>query len=778
MPTYYVDPTVASSGNGLSAGAAFKTYGEVPDVLNLVVRWRGDGVMHRPSASLPLNLTGRNIGKTFTKNNVTHEVYGEGNPTITGAVVWGGAVGSQTVNGLPCKTINAGREVLPFWFPRVDRKATYPSLCAPTGNDSVDTFAVNPAAFDDIANLAAGIRFCPASNYGGNSDSTKEVSYTYDSSRPDTSRYHIKIKAPGFWARANAVVPLVGHWVVCRTGPNFTDYFCKIISYDAGDGSVVIAAAAVPNGGTTGTFFYGLIAHKYGLRQNRQYAAIMSEGLTVGWVFKMPDGAIDIACYSVMLCATADTFLFEDGKTWRFEANAHGNRTPYGGSAVSAEQGVNNFRLMDAEAVQLRNFERGGAVLRGGTSGAITNFTVGRIVQRECMGVKLFEIAATEIGGAISATGPMTSESGGGGLRVAGGGNGIVIADAVITPRASIHDNGGNIYSAFRDVEFNGVVIVGAVNPWATQFNQSGGAEETPFEDVNRRLINSFISGRPKIDLSDYQTSSIMRNDNGNLNGLYDRVIAVGGSSNTWGDDGGTKPNTGMVVQRSVIDKIGKASTAAAAFSGMTFRHCVFPKNLRGSSPTIAEYIATYGGTVESCVELADPYAGTITNDMWDKLTLNDDFSGHEDLPWLAPQLGLTIPAYGSARTLVKPAFVGVKLYVGHQSGMMIGTLLNPNPLAVMSLPPGLGDNDKLEPLLFGGINVIPARAIPDQARLDMVVRVTDAGATNGPYQDFVYSLPIESFSEGIQYGPFTLSVTDSLGSSDALEEFFITVAA
>lgn len=781
MPTVFVDPSVASSGNGSSEAGAFKYLSEIPQTSNLIVKLRADGLVHRPSASIPTNLTSTNYVRDFglSTNNVTVETYGTGNPILSGAVAWTGSAVDAVLNGLACKELTSATTISPFWFPRGGRQACYPAMCAPTANDAVDSFMTNPAAFDNIAPGCKGVRFIPAANYGGNTDPTKEV-YYYDTDPSAATAYKIQIRAPGFWARANAVEPLIGYNVVLRVASNFTYYLHTIIEYNAEEGYVVIDAGSgsngVPSGGTTGLFFYSLFAHPYGLRTNRQYAV---KDNNTKWIAQLPAGDIDIACYSSCFRVLGDNYTFSDSVVWNVEGFAHGNESVGAGCFIRAEQGVDGVSIGDIIVRQFRTYDRSGSPVQGGGSGNMNNFSIGALYSYECMGTKIQEFASTGTSsGNCVTSGPIYSEEGGGGVRVAGGGSGFTLSDIVIVPRASVHDNAFNIYQEALDVEVSGMVICGAVNPGATQYNKIGNGTASPPANVNRRIKNAWFSGRPKIDLSGYDTNSIFRHDNGNRGGLYDRMVCVNGGSNAVGWDEGKKPSDGLVIQRSIFENLARSSSSQAnAFTGMLYQHCVFVKKSGSiSEASVTAHIIANGGTVENCVETPNLFSGTLTDEMWQKLTLNDTFTDYEDVSWLAPQLGITLKAYGSARTLVAPKFIHVPFRVGHQAKVMYGTFINQNPLATMSLVAGAGDNDKLYPTLYGGINLIPLVDCPDQSTFTIVLRVTDIGATNGPYQDFVYEIPIQNFASGTLYGPYTLQVMDSLSTTKQLPDFYITV--
>ncbi len=788
MTTYYYRPSASPGGNGLSDAAAFDTIDDMPSGAHTHLFKRGERQVFStiPARPTPADSSSK-VGKVLSASIVLG-AYGAGDePAIlTGAVRWTGSTSSEVVNGIPCTRIErAGWD--PAWFPAVGSEATYLNRCAPTADDGVDSFMANPAALDDIMPDAAGVRFLPALNYGNGPppshtllDATKEVSAT-DVGTGNT-RYRVKIIKPGFWARANAVASLVGYNVVMRLGSNFTNYLGEILSYDEEEGSVVVGAPAWPSNGTQGLFFYALLGHPYGLRAPRQYYILPGNA---GCSANLPSGDIEIACYGSVFYQSNDSTSFFDGDTVRVENLASFLNLSRAGCGILYDAGVDGGQNGHVIARNIRSYSREGAPVRAAGSGVIQNITFDAIELYECLGIKAFEYAPTGGGGGIEALGPIYSEGTGGGVRVAGFGDGpVLVSDFVICPRASIHDNHGNVYQRMMNVTLQNGVCCGAQNPMATQWDDSSGTIP-PGPGVNRVFRNLWLSGLTGIDGA-RSANGILRVDDGLCDSSIDRVFSVYGGSSSFGSGAGAEPNTNLVVSRSVLDTVARSSTSDGNtwFSG-TFRNCVFfGKSGQASAySTTSEYIEAFGGTCIDCVDVPGSlFDGVITDDIWRCFTMNDTFDGYEAVPAFADQLGLTMPAYGSARTITKPAFVHQRFYTGHQAGLMYGTVINVNPLSTVEILAGAGDNDKLEPTLAGGINVIPSEACPDQNTFTIVLRVTDEGATNGPYQDFEYEIPIKRWlSNGTVYGPFTISAMDSTGPTPqtaSLSPFFITEAA
>lgn len=789
MTTYYYDPAAAPGGNGLSAATAFDNIDDMPSGAHTHLFKRGARHTFSTIPAMPVvgDSTAK-VGKTLSANVVFASYGDEGAPPpiLTGAVRWTGATSSEVVNGITCTRIeHEGWD--PSWFPAVGSEAAYLNRCAPTADDSIDSFMVNPAALDDIMPDAAGVRFVPAANYGNGPppshillDPTKEVSFTKVGS--GNTKYHIKIIKPGFWARANAVASLIGYNVVTRIGSNFTNYLGEILSYDAVEGSVVVGVPEPVSNGDQGLFFYALLGHPYGLRAPRQYYVLPERA---GCVANLPPGDIEIACYATCFYQTNDGTSFFEGETYGVENLASFLNKTRSGCGILFDQGVDGAVTGHVIARNLRSYSREGAPARAGTAGVLQNITLGPVEMYECLGVKAVEYVPASNGANFEALGPIYSEGTGGGVRLAGFGDGpAAIKDFVIGPRASIHDNHANIYQRIKNATLENGVCCGAQNPMATQWYDAGGAYP-PGSGVNRVFRNLWLSGLTGIDGA-RSANGILRSDDGLYDSTIDRVFSVYGGSSSFGSGAGSEPNTNLVVSRSVFDTVARSSTGDGnTWAGVTFRNCVFfGKSGQASAyATTSEYIEAFGGTCIDCVDVPGSlFNGVITDDIWRCFTRNDADDGYEAVPAFADQLGLTMPAYGAARTITKPAFVHQRFYTGHQAGLMYGTVINVNPLSTVEILEGAGDNDKLEPSLAGGINVIPSVPCPDQDTFTMVLRVTDEGATNGPHQDFTYEIPIKRWlSNGTVYGPFTLSVTDSSSPTPqvaSLDPFYITVAA
>lgn len=744
MTSYFISSDVEVSGDGLSEAAPFKFISEAPNGSHTFHIKRG--VKTLASASFPASLTTTANVKTFTSSGITFTGYGdEGSCILSGEVPWPSEPEPVTVNGLACKSFNRGEESSPFWYPVAGSAISYPSICAPTADDDIDQFINNPSAFDDIVAGSVGYKFVDAANYGGNTDASKEVSYSLFSSGP--SVYHIQIRAPGFWARADAVSPLIGCQIVLRNGTNFTSYVGVVVSYDAVEGFVKVSSSSIPNTGADGNgFFFALFGHQYGLRKPQQYA--MLEG-NVGWVASLPTAdAYSVACYSgLVIFFGGDGLTFDVNESWESCGVSVGlPNASRAGYFLYAGQGASNITCGHITAHGMRNFDHLGGVVQLAGSGTVTGVRLNGIDRYDCIGMRAIDVASSGGVTDFEDAGPSTLTGNGGGMRIAGSGSGATIQDFTVAPGAAIHDNPlNNTYQEYRDTSVRDFVICGQVNGFVNQYTGSS------YSATQRRASNGIVlGGYVKLDQSDREMLNQWRNDNGNWNGEHDRMIMVHGKNGcAVGRGSGVSdfPNTGHVSRRSVYEKFGCIQTDAV--EGMLFENCVFLGKASVVTGDILTYLSDNGATVVDCVSSDELYTGTITEAMHQKLTLNANGDGYEAYTFGATQLGLTLTAYGSPRTINKPALIHDYLFVGRQSGKMIGSFVNQNALAVMSLPEGMGDNDKVHPSLFGGTDLIPLEDCPDQDSLTIILRVTDEGAVNGPHQDFEFELPIHKYAAG-----------------------------
>ena len=469
MPTItrFVDPSAAAAGGtGLGLATAYKYPTEVPDLTGIVIGLRGDGLIHRPqtiptaptdvsAAVFLIKQTGTGLVSvdTYTGGNVTSGL--GGNPIISGAVeIASGSIGSTTVNSLTCKTYDRGSAVSPFWYPISKGRETYPSICAPGVDDSTDNFIADPSAYDQIVEGQSGFRFVPAANYGGSTDATKEFSYV-DTTIPGPARYVSQIRAPGWLARiAAAGVSIVGAKMVMRTGANFTDYFCDVLTYNAGLGFITVGSSNRPDdtAGTAGQLFFALVAHQYGLRKPRQYAMLASGS---GWVFHVPGASnvgIEMACYSTafQFISTVSPITFNTAKTWTFQHFVHANSATRGGSALVLEQGAGGLTIGPMILKGMRAFSRDGAACKVAGTGAATTVTLSTVTINSCMGVRVNDLSSSGISTGLT-VGAIRVNEGSNFLRIAGRLSGFSCSGGSKAPCDAVHDNGALFYQDARD---------------------------------------------------------------------------------------------------------------------------------------------------------------------------------------------------------------------------------------------------------------------------------------------------------------------------------------
>ena len=147
----YVDPMVSESGDG-SKEAPFKYLSDIQFASNRHVVFKSRVPIRCGSSLTTLSRTRHNLAKEIDFDEVSFSGDGFGEVIISGAVLFTGSEGWITLNGLACRTFDANETILTGWFPRIEVsgewKATYPCICAPTSDDSVDSFQTCQTEFD------------------------------------------------------------------------------------------------------------------------------------------------------------------------------------------------------------------------------------------------------------------------------------------------------------------------------------------------------------------------------------------------------------------------------------------------------------------------------------------------------------------------------------------------------------------------------------------------------------------------------------------------------
>lgn len=316
----------------------------------------------------------------------------------------------------------------------------------------------------------------------------------------------------------------------------------------------------------------------------------------------------------------------------------------------------------------------------------------------------------------------------------------------------------------------------------AEQFIATGGttgttSQNTPYgSSKGCKHRRQFITGSRSTAAPGAATwgpnTSGVRLDTREDNSIFDRKIVF-----WWGSAAfnmiGTGPNTGMIVQRMVLESISFNVLAAA---GVTIRDCIIynerfqgnaawfapgggagdPTFLRNRFVTAGEYAAGENGldngtiTRAACEFLTRRYSTQDAGDFNPAFPTYEPvvmFQDTDNWTWTIPawdvpySLGeLRMDNTPPSATIGGPAGTG-KWNRNTPANESLGQLIGWMPGSTLSLPAGLTDND----LFFLERGVVCLRSTAPNGRLggigqaySITVRETNAGAVNGPTRDTV----------------------------------------
>lgn len=304
------------------------------------------------------------------------------------------------------------------------------------------------------------------------------------------------------------------------------------------------------------------------------------------------------------------------------------------------------------------------------------------------------------------------------------------LRDVVNIGNASPHGNGITVYQASDRVRVNGYSNFESPRPY-TQQQQSSSSPFLP--PVDNRITNMFSMGIREVSVSANAalgTDAYLRSDSG-FNGCHwDRVLMADGGTiqifkgayqykdKDTGEILSTANNNGGVVSRSSFPSlsdglVGNTDSWAGVEDGdpVLFRDVV-----AGGSNSPEDK----GGDSDNFVlEARLAWTGAVDESAWRMLTVNDARDGYESCAIGAQRFDWTIPAYDAGNP--QPGTpVDLVLSQGwfsnnQQEGKAFSHVLRARPMSLLSLPDGVGDNDKF---------------LLDQGRIVALERLTAASYT------------------------------------------------
>jgi hypothetical protein len=662
-----------------------------------------------------------------------------------------------------------------YWFRVAGERMVY-TRTAPTNADLATTaeapsVTTQLALFDNWSEGIPGIRWVSQDPANINltqlaNTQISQVKLTNNTNTPNN--FTVRIRAPNFFAKAHAISTLSGAWIAFRSASNLTR-LAQIVTYNgtaaqSGGGYVDLSISEWGEHAIFpwGSVYWSLVAHPMGLAAPGQmsWSANTVEGVWTAYV--VPRTGVTATASNTRFASRP--LLMKFNKAFVVDSNMQLTVADTAGKlAVSepykpmgglfADSGSNLGKPLTTDlAMELGDIvgENISGYLDGGrkipvlklSSFSNTPISVGSVTVKGFSEASALLVETDGSGGPLPVTvGRIDMKAGGNGVWPSGMNPGpITTRNIVIPPLYVVHDNGINM--GYQDVTSTTAerFAVSSVNPVVTQFNG------TAPSNTNRKLINGLACDVKQVNGTGPATNYVIRIDNGLKGSLIDRVVAFGGTGNLF-DQSNTNRSTGLIVQRSVIDRPkSEPSTPGVALSQVTFRYCVFLGTVGTSAGPVnsLQYVQQMGATVQNCVWLS-AYPGFLTPEMVQMLTRSAAFDCYEDIPVLwADDLKLHLKAFGQPYTIQKPGLIAAKFPGLAPSGFHLATFANPNRVA-LTLPTGQGDNNLFDLWNGYGLCVKSGTSLPSataKPNYVIVVDVSDTGASGSQTQRYKYIVP------------------------------------
>lgn len=751
-PIYYVNASTGNDANdGLSAGTAFKTLtpiqalSPVPPKFELILE---DGQFHRiagtPAVGTPVldlvsaatlaqppKIRSRLGGKAFIGADLV----------VTG---WSAATSGETnatavALGAEKKLMGAGWSM--FNFACIDGAMMQPCTWSPDKYPSSihdwddQTKNSDSYAFVADANVQSGAT--PQASF----DTGKAVQCRSTLISGSTYQWTVRIYDAAFAAHYAGTTP-VGAYLCLRSANNQTQMW-PISAWSSAEGWIETTYQGGSNyGASNAGFFYNILCHPIDLKKVGQYAwSLDGQTIYVCWTagttksVTRGDRGVKLRgnywqVSNVEFCRTA-----RDNSGGGIECLIDAGGLGHVYTNIGFRQAISPTRPPAFGALDEAN-RLTGATINGmqtlqcrhhsGIRGvSIDNSTITNLVLRELGRTGIYFAGGKTVeGGNI------------------GGANGNVCANIDACEHVAVHGNVGTNYQQSYNNSFDRIGFTGCGNGITAQ------ADNTPAGAVTgsgKRISTSRFFGSMARTIGttvpgtwDIQTPCI-RIDNHDTNGRIDRgLIGPCGSSGV-AIGNTTNPSGGSTYERLAVASFAIQSGAAPGtnIKDLTARASIFA----GTGRTGAQPWDSYGGATLDAVSAVDveTFNGCISDLAHQRITRNDARTGYQSVQLGPDSWGWTIPAYGAAKTMVDLKITTNWVRNGFQAGKTIGTIVCTMPGSSISLPAGLGNNSLFD--IDQGFVFFKAAAVP--GTYSLVVRETNAGATNGPTRDTAITITV-----------------------------------
>lgn len=743
LPIYYFSSAGNDSNDGFSEGAPKKSIEALEALMPL-----GSGARIKLKSGEYIRRTTPISGTTTPLLNLTHEgtslapvvfeTYGGSEPGWlsgdilypTGWVATTSAETNPTANSLGAETRSMGTTAADkpkAWFPCIDGEMLEPCQWSASPLADANGHASAIDAWDDSYDGTDSFHFPPAGDIqSGNSyNAAKKVRWSVGG-----IGYIIEIEHPDIAAHYGAD-PMVGALCAWRHAGNQT-VWSRITAYNQGTSTITFEGTYAPHS----SFFWAIIQHPKDLVKVGQYCWSLDDTKVhalwpAGSVKSIAQGAIGIQVSSahstfnnIGICRTAaETGNTTDGM---FEVNA----------------GVSYGTTTDLHFKQALNPERTSCIASPSSGAETTNWTFTDTKFEHCRhhsGFRLGKVKGWLIDGVYARRLGRTI------IAMNGSTNDTIARNIDCCDHYAIH---GNVVSEYQGSYNNTTDKVGALNIASGITAQMKGADVVPAAKGSTRqnIIISMarpVSTTPGVAYT--SSTSAVRIDGSDTDVSWDRILiplysTIGMSMNTEADSPSpTKDNAGSSIQRSFLGAM--SSSDDNPWYGL--RDCDIDAVLVNAQPFMSS-LATWtshvtqggasGSVTNSEFDAAQTWAGGAMSDkMWEYMTRNDARSGYEAIQLGPDSWNWQIPAYGGTRTMVSLDLTTKTFKPNRQIGKTLGAIIKAMPGSTLSLPAGQGDNDAYFAIDRG---VVIVTALMPAGTHDLVVRETNASASNGPTRD------------------------------------------
>lgn len=758
-PIYYVNAATGNDANdGLTAGTAFKSLtpiqamSPVPQKFELILE---DGQYHRiagtpvigtpvldlvsaATATYPAKIRTRLGGKAFIGADIIVTGWSAANSGETNA--------TAVSLGAEKKVMGAGYTM--FNFPCIDGAMMQPCVWSP------DKYPSSVHDWDDQTRNSDSYTFVTSTNVqnGGIVQAAFDTSKTVQCKSifiPGTESnpkytWTVRIYDPAFAAHYGANSPVGAY--ICLRSANTQTQMWPISAYSQAESWIETTYVGSSNYGPTSNsstpFFYTILCHPLDLRKPGQYAwSADGQTLYVCWTsgttksvakgdrgvrlrgnhwqvsnveFARTVGSNSSTSTECMLEASGDSHTYTN---IGFRQAIAPQRTPAFGMLDDVNP-LTNSTINGVQAQQVRHHSGIRAVHAVNTT--ITN-------------VYLREIGRT----GVYFAGGRTVEKGN-----IGGSNGNVCTNLDVCEHVAVHGNVGTNYQQAYNNVFDKVGFTGCANGLTSQVDPT---QSSAVASLGKRITLSRFFGSASRSIGTAVPgvwevpSPIIRTDWNETSSRYDRGLIgpCGSSGISIGDT--ARPATGSVFERIATDSLAFDSGAATGsqIKDVTARRTIFG----GTGRTGSQPWDTYAGaTLDAVSDVnVESFNGCISDLAHQRITRNDARTGYQSVQIGPDSWGWVIPAYGAAKTMVDLKITTNWVRNGFQAGKTIGTIVCTMPGSSISLPAGLGNNSLFD--IDQGFVFFKAAAVP--GTYSLVVRETNAGATNGPTRDTTITITV-----------------------------------